>query len=1150
MKYRIFFCLLACCSMDSIPTGLQATPSGPGATVIFDTLAQPLPNIPLPNDVATFADPTSRTGRRINASVFAPTYMERQARSAFDDIEGWGTFAPITVAFERAPGADPTLPAIDLDNVRAHMIGDGYRFEDDPVYLVNLTTGVPMVLDMGNGNFTVALRDPQRYWPNDPHVATSNLLYEANEEGAGLAQGNYTPSLDQDFDGVLDHPNTWGPLGSGQIDGVDNMLSWYERETDTLIMRPVLPLDEKTEYAVVLTDRLRGSDGNPVKSPFPNVNHPSQVDAITRLQSVLTNKDRANYYGDIAGTGLQHVAFAWTFTTQPVIEDMILLRNGLYGKGPFSYFATQFPPKTTVLRASGTVSGDTQPDGWQTSQGCAQRVAHPYIVDPNLPDIVTSLQDLYGQVFGYDKGDIAALNEENSHIDHVVIGTYQSPFLEGDPKGQDPDARFHLNFQTGQGAVTSDTVSYMLVVPKQTATYKQPFPISLFGHGVGGNFTEALQHGGNYARNGVAMIVINMPQHGLPNDPSVRIPAVIDLTPDCLVPWVDAVLTGRAVDRNGDGIVDPGWWWWTSHIANVRDNVRQGTLDEMQLTRILRTFDGTTMAGQDYNGDGKEDLAGDFDSDGVPDVAGPDAKIYAAGESLGGIMSEIQGGIDHQLTGTVPMSGGGGLTDIGFRSYGVTESFGQLFGPLLISIPATQRPPHKNSDGTMSPQTNCNDSQMTLRIFVEDGDSIDEVELACLSSDEDGPGKTVVITNLSAVSDKVHCARTLADGSLRIAFGATYLDDLDIQFYNAPDVVDSYGTCNVNPGAPVGRHIATFEQPAPAYPNIVSVDSTCPSAPSPGCAQFIDRFFPVGSQLVAPQDGLGFQRNSPKSRRFWFLAQIGTDPADPINYAPYYMMRPLPDPNGNPVKARALLGADTVGDAFVNIETGLNFARAAGAIPFFPPDALTRYPEYADYVTPQPLYDAYGQKTPNQIFIENYEVEGVARFARRPAGPNCGVNYSTANPAICPDHPVPDPTTCAQTLYDADWVSEGGNKYDAQHPAIPLRLARIAGLHVDPTNPQTLLDAWAPRLRGVPFNADDNAWDASQPVLGVINVYIKPQGQHTWDVVDACKLWDDAEYGGNMAGHFFQSGGTDPYYLSHPSSHECLETLTCPFFEK
>jgi len=1130
------------CSTDTIPSGLRATPPGPGATVIFDLTARPLPNAPLPNDVATFPDPTSRTGRRINASLVAPTSMEQIARQGFDELEGWGTFAPITVAFTRPPNGDPHKPAIDLDDVRARMLGDRYRFEDDPVYLINLNTGVPMVLDMGNGNFSVALRDPNRYWPNDPHVATDNLLYEANEEGAGLLQGDYTPALDQDFDGVLDHPNTWGP--PGQIHGVDDLLTWYERESDTLIMRPVLPLEEKTEYAVVLTDRLHGSDGNPVKSPFPSIHHPSQVAAMSRLQSVLANKGHASYYGDIAGTGLDHVAFAWSFTTQPTLEDMVLLRNGLYGKGPFAYFADQFPPKLQILRAAGKVPGDQQPAGWDSAPFCAQREKHPYTVYPNDADVLTSLHALYKDVFGYDPGDIKALEEENSLIDHVVIGTYQSPFLEGDPKGQDPDARFHVNFQTGQGDVRPDTVSFMLTVPKASATYKQPFPIALFGHGVGGNFTEALLHGGNYARNGVAQVVINMPQHGLPDEPDVRTPATVQLSTNCLVPWVDAVLTGRAVDRNGDGNPDPGWWWWTSHIANVRDNVRQGTLDEMQLTRILRTFDGKTMSGQDYNNDGKEDLAGDFDGDGVPDVGGPDVGFYAAGESLGGIMSEVQGGIDHQITGTVPMSGGGGLTDIGYRSYGVTESFGQLFGPLVVAIPASQRPP-KTSNGVTTPQTNCSASELTVRFFVEDGDNIDEVEIACLDPSEDHAGQTVVVTNMT--SGEKHCARTLADGGFRVPIGATYLDHLDVQLFNQPDAIDSYGTCNVKPDAPTGRDIRTFEQKAPFY--VTANDASCPT-PGTGCAQFIDRFFPVGSPLAAPQDGLAFSRNTPQARRFWFLAQIGVDPADPVNYAPYYMLRPLPDPDGKPTKPHALISTTTTGDAFVNIETGFNFGRAAGAIPFFPPDALSRYPEYADYVTPQALFDAFGQKTPNEVLIQNYQVEGVARFGRRPAGPNCGVNYDKSDPVTCTQNPQPDPTTCQNTLYDADWVSEGLQRYDQQHPPSPLRLARIAGLHVDPNDPKTLDDAWAPRIKGAPFSADAAAWDASAPVVGALSVYIKPQGQHTWDAPDACKLWDDATWGGNMAGHFFQSGGTDPYYLSHPATHECLETRDCPFFTK
>src|SRR6185503_16267169 len=105
--------------------------------------------------------------------------------------------------------------------------------------------------------------DPFRYGPNDPKASEPNLVFETVEEGAGLPQGAYRPALDRDFDGVLDHPNARrrGQTSPATIRGVDDILTWYERETDTLILRPIVPLDEKTEYAVVLTDRLRGPDG-------------------------------------------------------------------------------------------------------------------------------------------------------------------------------------------------------------------------------------------------------------------------------------------------------------------------------------------------------------------------------------------------------------------------------------------------------------------------------------------------------------------------------------------------------------------------------------------------------------------------------------------------------------------------------------------------------------------------------------------------------------------------------------------------------------------------------------------------------------------------------------------------------------------------
>ena len=122
------------CVMDQAPAGLRQTPTGPGATVRFDLAHQPLPDIPLPNDTATWPDPTSRTGLRVNASLVAPTNLERQARDRFSQLEGWGTFAPISVSFD----VDPTYQgyagaALDLGNIVRRHQGDDYDFGDDAV---------------------------------------------------------------------------------------------------------------------------------------------------------------------------------------------------------------------------------------------------------------------------------------------------------------------------------------------------------------------------------------------------------------------------------------------------------------------------------------------------------------------------------------------------------------------------------------------------------------------------------------------------------------------------------------------------------------------------------------------------------------------------------------------------------------------------------------------------------------------------------------------------------------------------------------------------------------------------------------------------------------------------------------------------------
>jgi hypothetical protein len=1115
---------LAACAIDSAPEGLRRTPSGPGARVVFDTARRPLPEVPLPNDIATFPDPTSRTGLRVNVSLVAPTNMEQMARDGLNDLEGWGTYAPIWASFDKSPDADPRDPALDLAAIRTRMPRGDFDFADDPVYLVNLTTGVPVVLDMGSGSLQTVLREPGLYWANDPHAADSTLLFETREEGAGLTQADYRPELDTDFDGVLDHPNTFGTNG---IDTYDNLLTWYERETDSLILRPLVPMEEKTEYAVVFTDRLTGSDHRPILSPFEYVHHPQQRAGAERLRSALNDSRHAAYFGDLAGTGLDHVAFTWTFTTQPTQEDLRLLRDGLYGKGPFGRWASEFPAKVVISNAAGKVAGgDAQPAGWQSDPKCAVPATKPYVFDLGDPSVLKQFTDILGQVGGSSARTNAALVESLSHISHVVIGDYESPYLIGDPQHEGADDRFHVNFATGQGAIGHDKVHFWMVVPKETAQHRQPFPIAIEGHGYGGEAENVIDFGGELARQGVASVTLDMPHHGMALPPGQEAIVRGALTGMCYGPLSDAVMAGRAQDLNGDGVKDSGWWWWTPHLFHVRDNVRQGILDSMQLSRILASFDGRARMDQDLNGDGAPELAGDFDANGIPDVGGP---ITALGGSLGGIVTQVLGGVDHQLQALVPVVGGGGLTDIALRSYGVANAvMEQALTPILVAVPASERP----LDGTAK-QTNCSGDDHSVRFVLNDGRDSPEVEVACLRPDELAAGMTVRLVNER--TGEVRCAGTTDGGRFRVPIPASTGDALDVQIYTQPHAVVSYGTCELRPGAIAGRRIATFEQRAP-HQTTVATDATCDA--DDGCAQFMDRFFPVGSPLVAPQEGLGLVRQTPLFRRFFSLGQAVLDPADPINFAPYVALKALVGPDGAPRPPRPVLNMPSVGDNYVAAHTEIAYGRAAGIVPFLPPDFATRYPEYREYCTPPSLFTELGGKTPNQVLVETYMTEGIGRLNRTPAGPACKANAIDA--ADCKD--TLDPSVCKGALYDVDWVSEGKLPFDQQHPATPLRLARRADLAV--TGGDALDKVWAPRVSAPAFSA--KGWTAGPPIMAQLHMYSDPRGVHGWSG-GPCSVWDPQQYALGLIARFIATTGQDLLYLTRPVGHQCLVDHSCEF---
>lgn len=683
-----------CAEDNDAPAGLErAEPMG-GAKVIFDLAARPLPEIPFPNNVATRIDPTSPTGLRVNVSEMAATHLEVGVREQANTLDGFSTYGAIYVSF--------TEP-LDIQNILDRHTEPTPDFRDDAVYLVNIDRsssefGKLELLDLGRGNFPVTMRDPAKYFDFDPRANGTNLVFESVEEVDANKNGVLDPVEDTDDDLVWDKPNvkTPGadPLAPGQ------MLEFYERETNTLHIRPLDALQPGTTYAVVLTKGLLDENGVPIDSPFPFVNHTRQTDELEPLRQILPNAIPGRFDAE-----LEQVRFAWTFTTQTTTLEIEELRKGMYGVGNFSWLADLFPADLKLIHR-------TKADSVEENVLLAP-------VDRLLPLLV--------QVFaeGSSPEAISTLVDAGRDIDYIVSGSFITPYFLTDKDGlagtleeqvrsgkqYDDDESFEIDLNTGEAIVGQDEVTWMCAVPKAMEGRQPPFPVVIYGHGYGSARVEAIGFAGQMSKFGLVTCAIDNVGHGLPIDQllgSLPIDAASLVNNIGLPHLLDAFGHGRQRDLTNDGLDDPGGDYWTADTFHTRDMVRQTTIDYMQFIRIMRTWDGSKrwpaeldatdpyvqsveefVAGWDTDLDGEPEIAGDFNGDGVVDFGGPQP-YYAWGQSLGGIQSAVLAGVDPAVRGAAPTAGGAGLGDIAVRSTqtGVPEAvLLRMMGPLVLGRP-------------------------------------------------------------------------------------------------------------------------------------------------------------------------------------------------------------------------------------------------------------------------------------------------------------------------------------------------------------------------------------------------------------------------------------------------------------------------------
>lgn len=1038
--------LMAGCETIVDPSGTapeadHPSPKGTGPQVVWDPEHKPLPEIPLPNNQATRLDPTSPTGRRLNISENAVTRYETRTRKLFNSLDGFGAFAPVTVRFD-AP--------LDLPNLKTrHQANDDFR--DDAVFLLNVDDrckrfGEEVALDFGRGRFPITLfghsgrkadanapggyvlnENGNRIFPYDPEgESNSMVMNEWNEDKNG--NGQLDPGEDRDEDGVLDVANFVDPKACDAfaVDTTerdrcvaDNLLSWYERQSNTLIMRPVWPLEEHCTYAVVLTNRLLGADGKPVRSPFPAVYPRDQKAEVAPAFGLL-----GRY-----GLAESDVRFAWSFTVGTMTKDLLELRKGLYGHGVFAKLKDEFPVSSwNILTGAelGAQDGQQNPVPGRTvlPAGCAGAAMSE----------MTAINEGNQQT--------CAMFPDNASVGGIFAGDYEAPNLLIDKDGiatplypADEDEAWDLNHKTGHITYGKHKVSFFCALPKprpdvtcspgnpEGKPFCKPYPVVFYAHGYGSFKGETVLHAGRHTQMGVAACGIDSFGHG----------RSIVFDEDCQgfleymlgraklsalgVPeLITMIFRGRDRDLNNDGCFDGGADQWTANLFHTRDVVRQSVLEFIQFVRILRSADGV-------NKDAKGNLLGDVDGDGTVDIGGPKNTIGAWGISLGGQLTAVLAGAEPTLDAVAPNAVGGGLTDISVRlgQGGLAEAVvTPVAGPFLIGcLPrdGSQRPLQSGEvGGSCLPNTG---GQPGLPATFAFDDLVlgwyghNNAKLAVRAFGKVGgvrPGDRVEVRNLE--KNVVRSAHVTERGTFRVGIPADALWPVERRALL---------------GLKDGDHDAKpFADTPKLGDRIVVTVYDGDTQTVRGTLQtwqwdveFQGTIYPKDAPLVAMQEGLGYTRNTPDFRRFLGIAQTAIAPADPAVWAQHYFLDPVEapyDPNWWPGRMHVLV-MPTIGDNNVPAATGVTLGRTAGLFGSWlrEPDKYKPEHGWRAISTPDPRYG----KSIDHWLIDNYVVEGDDRMERF-------AGYATQTPGVLFDPDNVSDGTAEFSCGPSDWSAASG----------------------------------------------------------------------------------------------------------------------------
>ncbi|MGM0574428.1 MAG: alpha/beta hydrolase family protein [Myxococcota bacterium] len=637
-----------------------------GPKVVYDPLRRPIAEVPFPNDLLLHPVDDTVSGKAWNLSLEAPTGVERRVRRKLNELDGFGTFAPIFVSFE----GPLDLSTVDEESVRVVNIEPGHPREGEIV-----------PLDLGRGYFPVE-RDLPPFWGQDPNADVTNLLFP--------------PDNLADEDG----------------DGDEEFVSHYEVATHTLILRPVIPLAQDATHAVLITRDVMGwapdqdpdfADPAPVRSPFAYKAHAAQEDLVAGALDLLDMDS-------------EDLAFGWTYTTADLASSMMSYRDAVYGEGPLGWIGERFEPVISDVHDNTvTIDGDPDQDGVvEVDQD------HRFILQPVV------LREIFNTVAGQSGAFGGAQAPQFDYVDYFVFGAFDSPDMrtgEANTFGVDPftgEGEIERDSVPFFASIPKTTAEHQPPFPVAlyfhgTATSRMEALAICDAFARQGIATVAFDQVGHGPI--IPSIPLALEESGL--EPSL-VKSLVPLIVNMLVPeqlddyedlewweaidklnevglWRELALYGRTEDENGDGSLQSSESFFFADPFRQCASFWQDIVDIFRLVRIVRSLDPEAVPDAlDVPSEADPDrlrqnlLAGDFNADGVLDIGGPDVQLSVAGTSLGGFHATLAAALEPEITVATPIVAGGGFMDIMTRSRQRAQTqwiFLETFGPLVVGCP-------------------------------------------------------------------------------------------------------------------------------------------------------------------------------------------------------------------------------------------------------------------------------------------------------------------------------------------------------------------------------------------------------------------------------------------------------------------------------